>query len=121
GLGEPMMHPRFFDMIAYAAGRGIQVSVNTNMTLLTPARAERLVRSSLTWLHASIDGATPETYERIRVRSNWEKIVGNLRTLVATRERLGSELPHLRLVVVVMLQNLHELADLVELAAQIGV
>ena len=22
GLGEPMMHPRFFDMVAYAAGKG---------------------------------------------------------------------------------------------------
>jgi radical SAM protein with 4Fe4S-binding SPASM domain len=121
GLGEPMMHPRFFDMIAYAAGRGIQVSVNSNLTLLTPARAERLVQSGLAWLHASIDGATPETYERIRVRSSWHKVVGNLKALVATRERMGSELPHLRMVVVVMRQNLHELADLVRLAADIGV
>src|SRR6266704_987128 len=24
GLGEPMMHPRFFDMVAYATERGIQ-------------------------------------------------------------------------------------------------
>ena len=22
GLGEPMMHPRFFDMVSYAAGKG---------------------------------------------------------------------------------------------------
>src|SRR5204863_5748659 len=38
GLGEPMMHPRFFDMVAYAASRGVRVSTNTNMTLLNPAR-----------------------------------------------------------------------------------
>src|ERR671925_2026807 len=40
GLGEPMMHPRFFDMVAYAAGRGIQVSTNSNLTLLNDRRAE---------------------------------------------------------------------------------
>ena len=40
GLGEPMMHPRFFDMIAYAVARGIAVSTNTNLTLLTARRAE---------------------------------------------------------------------------------
>ena len=34
GLGEPMMHPRFFDMVAYAAQKGVKVSTNTNMTLL---------------------------------------------------------------------------------------
>src|ERR671935_2445956 len=34
GLGEPMMHPRFFDMVAYAAAQGVRVSTNSNMTLL---------------------------------------------------------------------------------------
>jgi MoaA/NifB/PqqE/SkfB family radical SAM enzyme len=121
GLGEPMMHPRFFDMVAYAAGRGIQVSTNSNLTLLTPARAERLIWSGLHWLHVSIDGASAATYERIRVRANWERVIGNLESLVATRRRLGSELPRLRIVVVVMRQNLHELADLVRLAARVGV
>ena len=95
GLGEPMMHPRFFDMVAYAAARGIEVSTNSNLTLLTPARAERLVRSGLHRLQVSIDGATPETYERIRVRSNWQRVIGNLEGLVATKRRLGSELPRL--------------------------
>ena len=43
GLGEPMMHPRFFDMVAYATGRGIHVTTNTNLTLLNDRRAERSV------------------------------------------------------------------------------
>src|SRR5215211_7595523 len=45
GLGEPMMHPRFFDMVAYAVGRGVQVSTNSNLTLLNARRAEQCVRS----------------------------------------------------------------------------
>src|SRR3954469_2563506 len=43
GLGEPLMHPRFFDMVEWAAARGIRVSTNTNLTVLSPARAERCV------------------------------------------------------------------------------
>src|SRR3954451_18085150 len=35
GLGEPMMHPRFFDMVELAVSRGIKVSTNTNLPLLT--------------------------------------------------------------------------------------
>ena len=121
GLGEPMMHPRFFDMVEYAAARGVEISTNSNLTLLTPARAERLVASGLHRLQVSIDGATPETYERIRVRSNWQKVVGNLNGLVAAKRRLGSELPRVSIVFVVMRQNLDELARLVRLAGQIGV
>jgi MoaA/NifB/PqqE/SkfB family radical SAM enzyme len=107
--------------VAYAAGRGVEVSTNSNLTLLTPARAERLVTSGLRRLQVSIDGATPETYERIRVRSNWQRVVGNLETLLETRRRLASDLPHVTLVVVVMRQNLGELADLVRFAARVGV
>jgi len=121
GLGEPLMHPRFFDMVAYATARGIEVSTNSNLTLLTPARAERLVQSGLHRLQVSIDGATPETYERIRVRSNWQRVIANLEGLVATKRRLGSDLPRVTMVVVVMRQNLDELADLVRLAAKAGV
>src|SRR5207248_10685653 len=116
GLGEPMMHPRFFDMVAYASDKGIKVSTNSNLTLLNVRRAEQCVRSGLEWLHISIDGATAETYERIRVRSRLERVVGNLAALLEARRRLGSERPHLRLVMVIMRQNLHELPDLVRLA-----
>src|SRR3954468_21763632 len=35
GLGEPMMPPRFFDMVALASRRGIKVGTNTNLTYLT--------------------------------------------------------------------------------------
>ena len=116
GLGEPMMHPRFFDMVAYAGERGIHVSTNTNLSLLNDRRAERCVTSGLATLHVSIDGATAETYERIRVRAHFERVVRNLERVLAARERLGSKLPHIVLVVVVMRQNLHELPELVRLA-----
>lgn len=116
GLGEPMMHPRFFDMVAYAAARGIEVSTNSNLTLLNPPRAERCVTSGLAWLHISVDSATPETYARIRVRARLERVLENLAALVEARRRLASERPRLRLVAVVMRQNLHELPDLVRLA-----
>jgi MoaA/NifB/PqqE/SkfB family radical SAM enzyme len=116
GLGEPMMHPRFFDMIAYAVRRGARVTTNTNLTLLNPERAERCVTSGLDVLHVSIDGATTETYERIRVRSHYDKVMRNLRLLLDARRRLGSNRPHLHLVMVIMRQNLHELPELVRQA-----
>src|SRR5881275_2733628 len=85
GLGEPLMHPRFYDMVAYAAGRGVKVSTNSNLTLLNPARAERLVTCGLDELHVSIDGATAETYEFIRERGRFATVVGNVEHLQAAK------------------------------------
>ena len=116
GLGEPMMHPRFFDMVSYAAGKGIRVTTNTNLTLLNERRAEKAVTCGLQEIHISIDGATPETYERIRLRSRFDKVSRNVQTLLSAKDRLQSELPHLHMVMVIMRQNLAELPDIVRLA-----
>ncbi len=121
GLGEPMMHPRFFDMVELAVSRGIRVSTNTNLTYLNPRRAERCVTSGLDELHASVDGATAATYERIRVRAHFDQVIGNLEGLVAARRRLGRTLPRIRLVAVAMRQNLAELPDLVRLAHRLAI
>src|SRR3954451_13716921 len=121
GLGEPMMHPRFFDMVEHAVGRGIKVSTNTNATLLSPRRAERCVTSGLGEIHISIDGATPETYERIRVRARFDRVIANVEGLVAARQRLGAASPRIRMVVVAMRWNLHEFPDLVRLAHRLSI
>lgn len=113
GLGEPLMHPRFVDMVEYAARKTIRVSTSTNLTLLTRRRAEWCVTSGLDWLHASIDGASPETYEGIRVRARFDRVVANLEGLLEVRARLGSLRPRVRLVTVLMRRNLHELPGLV--------
>ncbi len=118
GLGEPMMHPRFADMVAYAVRHGIRVTTNSNLTMLNPQRAERCITSGLDTVHVSLDGATAATYERIRVRARLDRTLRNIELLLAARRRLGSSRPSLRMVVVVMRQNLHELPDLVRLAGR---
>jgi radical SAM protein with 4Fe4S-binding SPASM domain len=120
GLGEPMMHPRFFDMVRYAADRGIEVTTNSNVTLLNEQRTERLLASGLETLYFSIDGATPGTYERIRKRAHYDQVVGNIERMLRLRDRLGSTKPGLRVVMVIMRQNLHELPELVSMAANWG-
>jgi MoaA/NifB/PqqE/SkfB family radical SAM enzyme len=120
GLGEPTMHPRFFDMVEAAAARGIRVTTNTNFTLITPRRAERLARSSLARVHVSIDGARAETYEAIRLRGRFDHVLRNLERFVAARDALGRRTPALQIVMVLMRRNLDELPDVVRLAHRFG-
>lgn len=121
GLGEPLMHPRFFDMVRNAVARGVRVTTNTNLTLLSARRARLAVESGLAELHASLDGASAQTYERIRVRARFTRAKRHLQELLRIRSDLGRAAPRVRLVMVVMRDNLHELPDMVALARDVGV
>lgn len=121
GLGEPLMHPEFFRMVRHAVARGLRVSTNSNLTLLTPARARECIESGLDTLHISLDGASAEVYESIRHGASFDKVVRNLGRIVAEKRQQQSVTPHLRIVTVVMRRNLHELADIVALAFAHGV
>lgn len=120
GLGEPMLHPRFFDMVALAASRGIRVSANTNLTLLTPARARRCVECGLAGLSVSIDGASRDVYQAIRRKASFDKVLRNLGRLMRAREEVDSAL-QVRGVMVLMRGNLDELPALVRLLHDHGV
>ena len=120
GLGEPLLHPRFFDMVRFAADRGIRVSTNTNMTMLTDARAAECVWSGLHTMHVSLDGASSAVYEWIRVRARFNKVLRNLRRLMKAKAAANSSLPYVRLVAVLMRQNLEELPALARLASEEG-
>jgi MoaA/NifB/PqqE/SkfB family radical SAM enzyme len=120
GLGEPTMHPRFFDMVAHAARRGIHVSTNSNLTLWSERRARLAMDSGLASLSVSLDAADPAIYERIRVGAHFGKVLRNLRRVMAAREAAHASL-HVRIVMVLMRENLADLPALVRLAAAEGV
>lgn len=120
GLGEPLLHPRFFDMVEYAVARGVAVSVNTNLTLLTPAKAERAATCGLSAIYVSVDGARAQTYERIRVDARFAILERNVLRLLDALERHGST-THVEITAVAMRENVDELAELVALTARWGV
>lgn len=121
GMGEPLMHPQFFDMVRYAAARGVRVTTNTNLTLLSERRARACVESGLRALHASIDAAGADAYEAIRVRGRFSRVLRHLGALARAKAALRSETPDLQIVAVVMRRNLEELPELVALASRYGV
>jgi MoaA/NifB/PqqE/SkfB family radical SAM enzyme len=121
GLGEPLLAPDLFRMVEYAVGRDIRIGFNTNGTLLTRDKSERLVASGLDWLHVSVDGATAATYEGIRDGSDFARVRRNVIDLVDVKRSQRAERPTVSLVFVAMRRNVAELPDLVRLAAEWGV
>ncbi len=120
GLGEPLMAPDLMAMIAEATRRGIVVGFNTNGTLLTRDKAAELVDAGLGWLHVSVDGATAETYEAIRDRACFGRVVANVAGLVEVMREKDAVRPLLQVVFVAQRSNYRELPALVRLVADWG-
>jgi radical SAM protein with 4Fe4S-binding SPASM domain len=121
GLGEPLLAPDLVRMVEYAGKRAIRIGFNTNGTLLTREKSERLVTAGLDWLNVSVDGATAATYESIRDGSDFARVRMNVIDLVDVMRARRAERPTVSLVFVAMRRNVRELPDLVRLAARWGV
>ena len=120
GAGEPLTNRDFFAMLELFTGYEMHTGFYTNATLLTPDKTEKLIRLGINQVNISIDGATAETFEKIRHHAKFATVVGNARKLIERRRQLGLQLPRLQIAMVLMRDNIHELPDLVRLAADIG-
>ena len=88
--GEPLLHKRIMDMIAYAKERDLWVETSTNATQLTEEVARQLLDAGLDRIYLSMDGLTKETYEKVRVKGNFEEVLGNIERFLDLKHELGS-------------------------------
>ena len=96
----------------------IQYSILTNGLMFREfhTRVPHVI-GNLKNLGVSIDGATRETYERLRLGGRWDKIVDGLECMAEQKRRYGFEfIIHF----VVQRDNYHEMADIVDLGERYG-
>jgi|TARA_Y100000310_G_scaffold344458_1_gene457328 radical SAM protein with 4Fe4S-binding SPASM domain len=110
--GEPLLHPKIVEMVKYAKDKGIvEVQFNTNAQLLTEDLSRRLIDAGLDRIIFSVDGATTETYEKIRRGGKYDRLVNNIETFLRLKKEKGTKLPLTRIQFVKMKENENE-ADL---------
>ena len=76
--GEPFMNPNIEEMISYTGNKFLGFKLNTNASLLTERRCHTLLQSGLKTLVFSADAADKETYEKIRINGNFDKVFHNI-------------------------------------------
>ena len=119
---EPLLHPRFEELLAIAAGHAPpHLRFLTNAQLLDARVAEATIRHRVSEVHVSVDGATRETYEWVRRGASFERLVANLERLAGMKRAAGSSLPVLQFNVTLMRRNVGELGELARLARRLGV
>jgi hypothetical protein len=98
-IGEPLIHPRIVEMIAYARRvTKAELQLSTNGALLQGALAEQIRTSGLDKIIFSLDGNSAQTYESIRINGNFEQVVFNIQSFVETVERKGGPVSKIKLI-----------------------
>lgn len=88
--GEPLCDDEIASKINYMC-RNIsnfkEIGINTNAMLLTKEKTEKLLNSGLNLIFFSLDGVKKESYERIRINCNYEKVVSNIEYFLEERKK----------------------------------
>jgi len=112
--GEPMLCPHIFDICEFIRGNNISLKIETNGEHIDQQAAKKLAKLNLRSAQVSIDGATAQTHEKLRVGGNWKKAVTACKLLV--KHGVKAEI-----VFVPVKFNIHETAAVVDLAYSLGV
>lgn len=96
-LNEPLTHPKIMEMIRYAKQKGIiDVHFHSHGGLLDEEKAMQLLDSGLDKLLLSIDSPYKEKYNKIRVLSDHDNVMANLKRFKKLRDERGQLGPLIR-------------------------
>tara|TARA_B100000315_G_C14583827_1_gene591878 strand:- start:2614 stop:3705 length:1092 start_codon:yes stop_codon:yes gene_type:complete len=116
GNNEPLIYPDLFKRIDYLKKhtRVMDIIMSTNGLLLDKNIVSRLLDNPITKLCISIDAASKETYEKIRIGSDFHRVKNNILNLLEEREKRNSKFPIIRLSFLEMDSNAHEVEPFIK-------
>lgn len=118
GGGEPTLNKYLVNNLSTVLMCRVQCAVATNGSMITKTLAEEMMRCK--WVAVSVDAGTPETFERVHGVQMFSRVVQNIKRLVETKKRTGSNvLISYRFLVTP--QNWFEVVAACKVAKEIGV
>lgn len=120
GEGDAFLNKDYLDMIRYLKAKDILVFLVDSFDLINEGIAGELVKMGIDGIWISMDGATKETYERMKVGCNFERTLSNIRNLIKLKKKMASPIPELCFRYVVTKLNVHEMPQFIELIHSLG-
>ena len=107
--GEPLLHPRIVEMIAYCRDHELSAEISTNATLLTPELSQAILDAGLEAIYLCLDGTTPETYETVRQEASFDKTLANISKFLELRTQGEYERPITKLQIIELAPTVDEI------------
>ncbi len=111
GIGEPLLHPRFLDIVKATRKAGYDVVVGTNGYLMDEKIIKGLIENLVEWVIVSIDAVDLDAFENIR-NADLSTIIKNIQKLNEMKKKYSSLFPKLGAEFVIMRSNYKELPKL---------
>lgn len=115
GEGDAFLNKSYLDMIQYLKDRDVSVFLSDSFDLITEDIARKLVEWRVDGIYLSMDAATPETYERLKVGCKFDRTLTNIKNLLRLKKEAGSPFPELNFRYIVMTENVQEMPAFVDL------
>ena len=120
--GEPFLNKEIFKLIEYASvKKKIYTIISTNGHFLDDETSKKIIRSGLDKIIISLDGTTPETYEKYRKNGQFETVISGIKSIVSQKEKLKSKTPVIVIQFLVFKFNEHQIRDIKELSRELKV
>jgi len=125
-MGEPLMYKGIEKIFELSQKHNIKINLTTNGTFprLSVEEWARLIVPNTTDVKISWNGATKETAEKVMLGLNFDQVVKNVKSFVACRNEhfiTTGYFCQITFQLTFMQNNMHELADIIKLAAWLGV
>ncbi len=115
GIGSNFLNKDFVKMLEYLSGKNLNVNFVDEFDFFTEEHSRKVIELGVNSLYISFDGATKDTYEKIKVNCNYDKALDNIRTLLRIKEEMGSPFPVIHFRFIVNKLNFKEMPDYIEL------
>ncbi|MBF0249331.1 MAG: radical SAM protein [Alphaproteobacteria bacterium] len=103
---ESLMNKNFFSMLKDVKDAGVlDIWLHTNANLLTPKTSEKLIDGGITKINFSLDAATKETYEKVRVGGKYERVISNIEHFLKLKKEKQADYIRVRVSFIVMPEN----------------
>lgn len=119
GLGEPLFHPKTVEWVERVKAIGARVELITNGVILTEKVSRRLIAAGLDVLWVSLDGATPESYQDVRLGAELPKVLKNIDRFARLRRPAHKPTPQIGIAFVAMKRNINELPDIIRIGQKL--
>ncbi|MFH1398321.1 MAG: radical SAM protein [Candidatus Omnitrophota bacterium] len=120
GEGSAFTNPDYLKMLTYAKEKDICVYLVDSFDHIPEEALNKLIDLKLEGIYISLDAATKETYEKIRVGCDFERVVDNIRKFIALKRKKNALLPEISFRYTVIKHNVQEMPRFLDLVASFG-
>lgn len=114
GIGESFMNKDFMKMLEYIKKQDIYVEIFDTFYFVNENTARHLLELGVDRIIISFDAATKDTYEKIRVNSNFERVVENIRTMFRLKKEMKEDISEIHFHFIISKPNLHEVTKYID-------